>query len=312
MEGFWKVVIGAEGEPFDTVVGGAGGGEHQDHRRIFAVDDDLAELIAVDAGEVAVEDDDLVGVKVDLRHRLGPVVCDVDGDSLVAHSFCDPVGVARHVLDDEHPHVAATASRWMVAAGRVIWTRRPPSARAWSSRLPACAVATAATIDSPSPWPFCDPVRSCLRRLDGWASCATASWWSIGPLLSIITRARWSSSRVSLSSIEPPGWLWRTAFSITFSIMRASRVALPTTSTASSCISTLSRSAAIWLARALSAAVTSGSSATRLCSSSGPFWARARVRKHSSSWSAWSRSTRSSASSSWVAVDTRRGFAIAR
>ena len=30
-----------------------------------------------------------------------------------------------------------------------------------------------------------------------------------------------------MSSIEPPGWLWRTAFSITFSTMRASSVALP-------------------------------------------------------------------------------------
>src|SRR6185437_6678644 len=277
-------------ETFDTVARGAGRSEHQDHRGIFATGYDLAELIAVHTGEVAVEDDDVVGVEVDFRHRLAAVVCDVDRDSLVTQPFGDPIGVAGYVFDDQHPHVAATASLRIVAAGSVICMRRPPSARAWSSRLPACAAATAATIDSPSPWPFCDPVRSCLRRLNGWASCATASWSSIGPLLSITTRARSSPRRVRLSSIEPPGWLWRTAFSITFSIMRASSVALPATSTASSCVSTLSRLAAIWPARALSAAVMSGSRATRSCSSSGPFWARARVRKLSSSWSAWSRS----------------------
>src|SRR5581483_3075532 len=111
--------------------------------------------------------------EVDLLHRLKAVVCDVDGDSLIAQAFGDPVGMARDVFDDEHPHVAATASLRMVAAGSVICTRRPPSARAWSSRLPACAAVTAATIDSPSPWPFCDPVRSCVRRLNGWASWAT-------------------------------------------------------------------------------------------------------------------------------------------
>ena len=98
--------------------------------------DDLAELIAVDAGEVAVEDDDVVGVDVELRDGFVAVVGDVDGDPLVAQSFRDPVGVARHVLDDEDSHVVVSASCGMVVAGSVIWTRRPPSARAWRSSVP--------------------------------------------------------------------------------------------------------------------------------------------------------------------------------
>ena len=93
--------------------------------------------------------------------------------------------------------------------------------------------------------------------------------------------------------------------------MRLSSVALPATSTAARCVSTVSRLAAIWSARAASAAVMSGSSATWSCSSSWPFWARASVRKLSSSRSAWSRSTRSSASSSRVWAGTPPGFAIA-
>ena len=42
-----------------------------------------------------------------------------------------------------------------------------------------------------------------------------------------------------MSSIEPPGWLWRTAFSITFSTIRPSSVALPATSTAARRVSTV-------------------------------------------------------------------------
>ena len=66
MKGFGEVVVGAEREPFDAVGGAAGGGQHQNHRWIFGVGDELAELVAVDAGEVTVENDDVVGVDVDL------------------------------------------------------------------------------------------------------------------------------------------------------------------------------------------------------------------------------------------------------
>ena len=101
---FGEVVVSAEREPFDAVLGAAGGGEHQDHRRMFAAGDDLAELITVNAWEVTVQKDDLVGVEVHLCDRFVAVVGDVDGDPLVAQSFRDPVGVPGYVLDDEDPH----------------------------------------------------------------------------------------------------------------------------------------------------------------------------------------------------------------
>ena len=92
--------------------------------------DDLAQVVAVDAGEVAIEEDDVVRVDVDLRGGFVAVVCDVDGDPLIAQSFRYPVGVAGYVLDDEDSHSVGFASCGTVVAGSVIWTRSPPSARA--------------------------------------------------------------------------------------------------------------------------------------------------------------------------------------
>ena len=74
-----------------------------------------------------VEKDDVVGVEVDLRGGFEAVVGDVDGHTLVAQSFGDPVGVAGHVLDDKDPHLMVAAPCG-IAAGRVIWTRSPPAA----------------------------------------------------------------------------------------------------------------------------------------------------------------------------------------
>ena len=107
-----QVVVGAKREPLDAIVGGAGGGEHQDHRGIFAMGDDPAQAVAVDAREVAIEQDDVVGVEIDLRDRFVAVVGDVDRDPLVAQPFCDPIGVAGYVLDDEDSHSVAFASCW--------------------------------------------------------------------------------------------------------------------------------------------------------------------------------------------------------
>jgi hypothetical protein len=42
----------------------------------------------------------------------------------------------------EDPHLVAPASCCTAGPGSVIWTRGPPSGRAWSSRLPLCWVPT--------------------------------------------------------------------------------------------------------------------------------------------------------------------------
>ena len=51
----------------------------------------LADGVAVDAWEVAVEHDDVVGVEVDFAGGVEAVVGDVDGDPLVAQPFGDCV-----------------------------------------------------------------------------------------------------------------------------------------------------------------------------------------------------------------------------
>lgn len=92
MERLGQVVVGSQAEAGDPVAGGAGGGQHEHHGGVAAVGDHPAQRVAVQAGDVAVEDDDLVRAEVELGGRLPPVVGDVDGHALVAEPFGDAVG----------------------------------------------------------------------------------------------------------------------------------------------------------------------------------------------------------------------------
>ena len=56
------------------------------------------------------------GFKLDLRGGFVAVVGDVDGHALIAQSFGDPVGVARHVLDHKDPHLVVAAGCGIAAA----------------------------------------------------------------------------------------------------------------------------------------------------------------------------------------------------
>ena len=65
-----------------------------------------ADLVAVDAGQVAVEHDHVVAVQVQLGQGVGAVVADVDGHPLVPQAAGDGGGQHGLVLDDQHPHAA--------------------------------------------------------------------------------------------------------------------------------------------------------------------------------------------------------------
>ena len=97
--------------------------------------DDLAELVAVDAGEVAVEDYDVVGIDVELRGRFLAVVGDVDGDPFVLQSLDERVGERAGVFHDEDSHAEAPAAV-TTARGKVIATRSPPPLSAARSSSP--------------------------------------------------------------------------------------------------------------------------------------------------------------------------------
>src|SRR5712691_9418845 len=112
VEGFGQVVVGPQGESGDLVAGGAGGGEHEDHDRVAGRGDRAADGVAVDAGQVAVQDEHVVGVQVQLGGGVGAVVGDVGGDALVTQALGDVVGQPPDILGDQDPHRAppATAS----------------------------------------------------------------------------------------------------------------------------------------------------------------------------------------------------------
>ena len=84
VEGFGEVVVGAEPESADSVERSVRGGEHEHHDAIVMFDDRCADGVTVEAGKVAVEDDDVVVVQVELGERIETVVGDVDGHRLVA------------------------------------------------------------------------------------------------------------------------------------------------------------------------------------------------------------------------------------
>jgi hypothetical protein len=69
----------------------------------------LAELVAVDSGEVAVQNDDIVGSEIQFAGGLEAVVGDVNGHALIAQPFSDLVRELREVLDDQDPHPCAPA-----------------------------------------------------------------------------------------------------------------------------------------------------------------------------------------------------------
>jgi hypothetical protein len=87
VEGLGQVVVGAQDQAADPVGGLAGRGEHQDHRPAVPLGDHPAQVVAVDAGQVAVEHDDVVGGEVELGRGGQAVVRDVDGHPAVAQAL---------------------------------------------------------------------------------------------------------------------------------------------------------------------------------------------------------------------------------
>ena len=100
-----QVVVGAERQALDELVGRARGGEHQDLRARLLGGQGPADHVAVDLGQVAVEHDDVVGIDARLVERGGAVGGDVDGHSLAPEAARDRGGDAGLVLGDQDSHV---------------------------------------------------------------------------------------------------------------------------------------------------------------------------------------------------------------
>src|SRR5207237_4827298 len=103
-EGFGQVVVGAELESRRLVVEPVSRSEHEDGHATAGLDDVLGDLVAGRAGDVTVEDSDVVAVDAQQLERGVAVTGDVGGDRLQAQAVADRLGQVGLILDDQHPH----------------------------------------------------------------------------------------------------------------------------------------------------------------------------------------------------------------
>ena len=82
----------------------AGGGQHQDAGLGPLAADRAADVVAVDARQVAIEHEHVVAHDPGLGQRLLPVGGEVDGDPVAPQAAGDRVGQAQLVLGDQHTH----------------------------------------------------------------------------------------------------------------------------------------------------------------------------------------------------------------
>src|SRR5262249_53092876 len=113
-----EVVIGAELEPGSLVVEPVGSSKHQERHAIAGRDETPGALVTRGAGNVAVEDDDLVGVDAQQLQSGVAVTGDVGRDRFQAQPIADGLGHVGLVLDDQHTHAHNGMSRLISLAYR--------------------------------------------------------------------------------------------------------------------------------------------------------------------------------------------------
>ena len=104
VEGLGQVVIRAKVETFDPVLYRARGGQHKDAGGRPLGHEQAADLIAMDARQIAVEDDDVVLVDRQVTERIGAVQGDIDGHAFLAQAGGDGFGQHLVIFDDEQSH----------------------------------------------------------------------------------------------------------------------------------------------------------------------------------------------------------------
>lgn len=110
-ERFREVVVGAEFEPGGLVVEPVGGGEHEDRHAAAGGDDAFGDLVTGGAGDVTVEDGDVVRVDAQQFQSGVAVAREVGRDRFQAQSVADGFRQKGLVLDDQHTHTPDATSR---------------------------------------------------------------------------------------------------------------------------------------------------------------------------------------------------------
>ena len=106
LEGLGQVVVGTQSEPLDAVLDRAGGGEHQHPARRPVRDQGSADVVAVGAGQVAVEHHHVVVVDRQLRAGVVAVEGDVDGHAFPAQPDGHRLGEHLVVFGYQHSHLS--------------------------------------------------------------------------------------------------------------------------------------------------------------------------------------------------------------
>src|SRR4029450_5063570 len=146
------VVVGAELEPGGLVVETVGSGEHEDRHAAAGGDDAFGDRVTGGAGDVAVEDGDVVGVEAQQLQCSVAVTRDVCCDGFQAQAMADALSNVGLVLDDQHTHAPMLEPACIAGISKTRYVpatpRRPDCARALSragtSNVPAGS-------DSPDP-----------------------------------------------------------------------------------------------------------------------------------------------------------------
>ena len=131
VERLGEVVVGADAETLDAILERPGRGQHQHPARAAVGDQRPADLVAVDAGKVAVEHDHVIVGERDAPERLAAVEREVDGHALAAQHGRHGLGEPRMILDHQHPHRSLLRADHLLLLGRAGRDRGP------RRRLPA-------------------------------------------------------------------------------------------------------------------------------------------------------------------------------
>ena len=177
LERLGEVVVGAELEPGSLVVDPVGGGEHQDRDAAAGGDDAPGDLVAGRAGDVAVEDGDVVGVDAEQLQSGVAVAGDVGGDRFQPQPVADGFGQVGLVLDDQHAHAREAREPGRIV--RHIEKRiRPDNSRAALTRAMSYSEQSRAPAlgpdrRSPPSWPW--PSAAIIGAVLGYQAVAIPS-----------------------------------------------------------------------------------------------------------------------------------------
>src|SRR5262249_12879834 len=116
LERLRDVVVGAELEPGSLVVEPVGSGEHEDRHAAAGGDDAFGDLVAGRAGDIAVEDGDVVGVDAQQLQSSVTVTGDICRDRRRTEAIGDASSRVGRALADKRAHAPDLTSKRISSA----------------------------------------------------------------------------------------------------------------------------------------------------------------------------------------------------